>query len=627
MKSLGRYVLTSIGWSLVTLVLIGLIVGLNIKNAELEFRDNANFVQDAIFAKLKVNEALIDGFAAFFRIMPENNYERARGYARDLRSKHPHIYKLEAQVQVAKDRREEFERTMQAAGFKDFRIKAFSYSTDRQWQDVAAKEFYFPIVFMEPVTKESRVVHGLDVDSAAPLQKALRQAMESNFPVASAPFELVQGGRAYVLFRGTGPETDLAQADITPMTPPQLVVSLVVLTKDLLPDVKSRVSGVKCSLHYNNEALGPEMLLTEHSSATPTSRLERLIFPRIEYNKQMQSPGQPFFLRMEKQLSWYVINWPLLIAFIVFSYLGLAVTLYNMRLRIKSHSACQQAYRLVEQEREHLDQRVQERTQELSEVNSRLLVEIDRRESVEDELRQRIAENRRLTSQMITLQESEHRSLAQELHDEMGQSLTAIKTDAVLIKKQTEACPIYDNHQQCPTEIQRSVDAIINVTSRLYDSVHALIRRFRPRVLDDLGLEAALGTCIDSMNFERIGIDCKQSFTGDLESLGEELSITLYRVLQEALTNIVKHAGARNVWIDVVRNSQIRGEKLQDTVCLSVRDDGQGMESHQMNAGYGLVGLRERVQAVGGTFEVSSMGNGVSIEVIIPIGEPSMVGR
>ena len=225
---------------------------------------------------------------------------------------------------------------------------------------------------------------------------------------------------------------------------------------------------------------------------------------------------------------------------------------------------------------------------------------------IEDRRRALLRENRELTKRLIRLQEEEYRWLARELHDEMGQSLTAIKADAALIVKhcQTSASPI-----------GRSAQAIAATADDLYELTRALIRHLRPGALDDLGLVAALESYLREWRARRPGIACVFSAEGELEDLGEEINITLYRVIQECLTNVIRHAAASRVEVNLYR---ARGE-----VCLKVRDNGRGVAAQEApwtNQRLGLIGMRERVEGLGGRIALDSPpGEGLSVTVRLPL--------
>ena len=214
-------------------------------------------------------------------------------------------------------------------------------------------------------------------------------------------------------------------------------------------------------------------------------------------------------------------------------------------------------------------------------------------------------ENRMLIHASLVIQEDERKNLALELHDEMGQCLTAIQADAEIIR---------DISKGSDKRIETSANAILQVSSRVYDVVHSMMRRLRPGVLDNLGLIEALKDEIDAWNSRNIETHCDFNYSGELESLDEYSNIMLYRIVQEGLTNITKHASAGHVQIEMKQ----AGQSLQ----LIINDNGKGIDLHQAGniRGLGLIGMRERVETIEGVFNIESApGKGFCIRITVPL--------
>ncbi len=231
----------------------------------------------------------------------------------------------------------------------------------------------------------------------------------------------------------------------------------------------------------------------------------------------------------------------------------------------------------------------------------------------EDELRLRVAaqralaereeDNRLLSQKCLMVQEDERRSLARELHDELGQCLNAIKLDAVAIRSMT--------HGKQP-EIETSASAIVDLSGHVYDVVRDIMQRLRPAALDALGLQDAVAHLFGQWRRRNPAVECSFVASGDLSGLGEVMNITVYRLVQECLTNIAKHAGATRVTVTLARRG---GEVL-----VAVSDDGRGMDLQAKRIGLGLVGLRERVEALHGHLQLASEpGKGLEVQARLPI--------
>ncbi|WJW75738.1 PAS domain S-box protein [Thiohalobacter sp. IOR34] len=237
------------------------------------------------------------------------------------------------------------------------------------------------------------------------------------------------------------------------------------------------------------------------------------------------------------------------------------------------------------------------------------LHDITERKRAENECRTLLQGNRFLIHKSLAVQEEERRHLARELHDELGQCTTAIQADAELI---------HERAQGGDGQVAASAAAIIGVSARMYDVVHSMMRRLRPTVLDDLGLVAALEEAVQDWRQRQPEIGLEFTSRGELGDLGEAVNISLYRIVQEGLTNIARHAGARRVGIRLSRELEA-GRSL---VRLEIEDDGCGMEPQATGQGLGLIGMRERVEALHGSLElVSSPAAGTAIRVRIPLTE------
>ncbi|NOQ94489.1 MAG: sensor histidine kinase [Methylophaga sp.] len=211
-----------------------------------------------------------------------------------------------------------------------------------------------------------------------------------------------------------------------------------------------------------------------------------------------------------------------------------------------------------------------------------------------------IANNRHLTQQLIQVQEDERKSLARELHDEIGQHLTAIHVDAsaILKAKTVEAS-------------KESASAIDTVARQMMDIIHHILQRLRPSGLDELGLEAALAELINGWHHRHQYSEVDYQIYGTFNDLDETVLITIYRLIQECLTNIARHAEATKVVINIRRNDK--------KVVLSVKDDGNGFDASIKPTGFGLAGMKERVDILTGTFEVvSALRQGVSVTIELP---------
>lgn len=225
-----------------------------------------------------------------------------------------------------------------------------------------------------------------------------------------------------------------------------------------------------------------------------------------------------------------------------------------------------------------------------------ILRDITLRKQYEDELTRRQEELRALSAQVLEAREEEKTRIARELHDELGQSLTALKMDIGWIR---ERLPGGDPALSVKFE---KMGATLDQT---VTSVRRIAADLRPLMLDDLGLPDATAWLVEDFT-QRSGVKCDfQTAPGEeLAGLERNLANTVYRALQESLTNIARHARARNAWVLLAAD--------HDGIRLEIEDDGCGINAEDLakSRSLGLKGMRERVSYVGGTLEVGRASRG-----------------
>jgi len=215
----------------------------------------------------------------------------------------------------------------------------------------------------------------------------------------------------------------------------------------------------------------------------------------------------------------------------------------------------------------------------------------------------------RLSVELMSAQEAERKRISRELHDELGQALTAMRINLAALEN--ELLPVLAPASgERLTETSRAVDEML-------DHVHELSLAFRPIMLDELGLVSTLRWFVDRYA-RRVGIEVEFEASGLEVRLPPELETALYRVVQEAFTNIARHAQARRVRLHLAR----KGSK----VTASIQDDGVGFDAdHGMSispsgSGAGLVGMRERITLLGGAFSIRAVhGRGTRLSVELPV--------
>jgi signal transduction histidine kinase len=229
-----------------------------------------------------------------------------------------------------------------------------------------------------------------------------------------------------------------------------------------------------------------------------------------------------------------------------------------------------------------------------------LLMEAELQQRYEEGLRAR-QELQELSARLLSAQEEERRSISRELHDEVGQSLSAL-----LMEAGNAAARVSPDS----TEIRRHVDSIKRLAEASVQVIRNMSLLLRPSMLDDLGLVPALEWQAREV-FKRTGLRVEVMADENASELPDEHKTCIYRVVQEALHNCARHAQARNVMVEV--------RQQPSQIVLSVEDDGRGFDARRVR-GLGLVGMEERVHHLGGTLRVNSRpGSGTTIAVMLPL--------
>ena len=235
--------------------------------------------------------------------------------------------------------------------------------------------------------------------------------------------------------------------------------------------------------------------------------------------------------------------------------------------------------------------------------------DITERKQAEETTLNLLQQNRDLTQRLFHAQEEERRHLARELHDEFGQWLTAIHLNTEIISQLSEG----QNEG-----IYATAQVINESASEMYKTIHGMIRQLRPTLLDELGLVESLKHLVEQWQSQYPEADITLSLDGELDDFEDNINITIYRIIQESLTNVAKYAQARNAAVQLIRQPGEAG--AQESLLLTVEDNGKGMDTEALTEGFGLAGMRERVLAVGGKFNIhSSPEKGVRIEIWLPV--------
>jgi PAS domain S-box-containing protein len=230
---------------------------------------------------------------------------------------------------------------------------------------------------------------------------------------------------------------------------------------------------------------------------------------------------------------------------------------------------------LLQDAHDQLEKRVRERTAELT--------------AAHDGLRQSHESLRRLSAHLNTVREEERRHIARDIHDDLGASLTALQLESTWLRQRLDGDPA----------LRDKLDGMLEISHHAMEAVRRILNDLRPGVLDHLGLWAALESLL--LDFQkRSGLRCSFDCTPEVERcrLGRDAEIALYRIAQEVLTNVSRHAMASQLKLEA------RAE--QGDLVLAIADDGRGMRVLVQPTSFGLLGMRERALELGGSLSINS---------------------
>lgn len=232
--------------------------------------------------------------------------------------------------------------------------------------------------------------------------------------------------------------------------------------------------------------------------------------------------------------------------------------------------------------------------------------DITEQKRAEQELKDSRQQLRDLSVHLQSVREKESRRIAREIHDELGQSLTALKMDVSWLANQLP---------EADTALHEKARRMADLIDTTVDSVHRISTELRPILLDDLGLTAAMEWMTQEFQ-RRCGIRCDVATDFHEEAMEKELATTLFRIVQETLTNVARHSKATRVRVELAeRESALR---------LEVSDNGEGIASARIDdpKSFGIMGIRERVGLWGGSLRITGKRRkGTTVEVVIPLHE------
>jgi len=543
-------------WILLTFMVVGLLLQLDIGSLSRHQTVLLSNLEQRINDRLNQSEQLMHHMAELVVQGHEDLNTLSRTLEQSLPLA-PVIHRIHLQQRVRESEMPAFERRMRQLD-PGFLLHGLSAITPANTA-LTGEAIYQPIILALPTEQDGLPPLGTDLSLIPAFKPAIAQARKQTEVVYSGTISSSRDG-------------PLVTAFLAPPGAPSLLLSATLRGRDLL-DIHGLPRGSRVRL-IRDQHSSPLLQYISSDDAL-------FYFPR---QASLGNNRFPLDLLFEYPVQLTDFSWGMILITLVLNTSG--SLLFYAWLHQRQAATINYREKL---EIQHLKQNLQ--------VHS-------------TQLQQQLLENQRLTHRILDIQERERRHLAQELHDELGQCLTAIRTDARMLLQ---------DHPDSEDSVNFHAESIDAIARHIYDVTYDLMRALRPTLLDDLGLVDAVRELVRSQHLDRLGVKLELILGGALNDMEERLNINLYRMIQEALTNIQRHSDCS---LARIRLERFDADEPSDRLELEVYDNGCGFDttiiSHKQR--FGVLGMQTRAKALGGELAVYSQpGEGTRLWLRIPL--------
>jgi len=544
-------------WILLTLMLVGLLFQLDLSSLSRHQAALISSLEQRLNVRLSKTERLLHHMASLVA-RGQHDLNGLSQALEELLPLSPAVHRVHVQHMVNEDDVATLERKMRQQ-HPDFLLHGLSAITPAN-TETSGSAVYQPVILAIPTGQADLPPLGTDLSLIPALKPAMDRARSTMQIAYSDVFNQSRG-------------EPLIAAFVPVLQEPSLLLSAVLRGRDLL-DTELLPEGSRVALTLHDKT-GSALL--QHYA--PSSALFYLPRHQTVGTNRLQLD-----LLLEYPVRLADLSWGLILITLVLNTSG--SLLFYAWLRQREAAAINYLERLeIQRLKQHL-------------------------QTHSNELQQQLLENQRLTHRILDIQERERRHLAQELHDELGQCLTAIRTDARMLLQ---------DHPDSEDSVNHHAESIDAIARHIYDVTYDLMRALRPTLLDDLGLVDAVRELVRNLHLERQGVDLELTLKGALNDMEERLNINIYRMIQEALTNIQRHAGCSKARI---RLERFAADEPADRLELEVCDNGCGFDTDIISrkGRFGVLGMQTRAKALGGELSLDSHpGQGTRLWLRIPL--------
>ena len=566
-------------WSFSVAVVLSLFGAVAINSQRISFDHGANDAINHIHEQLVINNAALAGFGSLLTSIGTNKLQQTRDFTRRMRDAYPHIYMFEALVSIDPANKAEHEKRMRNLGYRDYKVTRYvpkNSSTVKPFDTIDGVPMHFPIFFIDPYLDSVKGLMGFDMMSVGSMRDPLLASLVTGEPAASQPYKLKEGGRGYALIKVLDTQ-DTVTATKRRYSQGGLAVLLIIKTDTMLASVANAVPMASVRLlHGKERKLAAEEILPQ-TAPLPIIEIDTLLEER-----ELDDLGQPFTLSIAQPAGLYSQHLQIMGLLLLAMYIAYGIHYHNSFAKYRLELQRDNVLTELSQQHANLEVMVTNRTKELQRKND---------------------ENTHLAQQLIRVQEDQIHHIARELHDEFGQTLTAIKINAHILES-----------AETMQEVATYAQDITSQADALYETMRDMIQRLRPEALDMFGLKVAVEQCILAFHLDEQNIDLDLNIDDSVNNVEEIYSIASYRIVQELVNNAVKYAKLTK--LKVVLDVSDR----HMNIC--VEDNGIGFDPLDSKVGFGLSGVDERARSLGGIVDINTVvDEGVKVRVRIPLQE------
>lgn len=304
-------------WLCVSAGICGIFVRSEVSRIKEEFSLQSEATYEIVRQRLDENDAVLAGIDSLLQSFPEADPRGLRQYSHEMLARYPHIYMVELQPRVEAAQLDRFESWAKASIDPHFVVKDFGYGGERAWHAAKGRQVYYPITFMEPPAKAAHPVLGLDVYADSKFKAAIDQTIASGRPSVSAPFDLFEGGRAYLIFKAIYAHASAKASGDTVEQPADMpgvteiatrVVSLLIYTGKFLGPGELAPATASLRIYLQGYRHDDPSGVIEQISARPKAAWERAVFPELVFSRTLPNASQPFVFETRRQVGTEVVH-------------------------------------------------------------------------------------------------------------------------------------------------------------------------------------------------------------------------------------------------------------------------------------------------------------------------------